>query len=135
MLAGQGGDVATRVQATRDGTPGRQDATYVLAYLSAPQAVTLNTAVIAARRLSAYWFNPANGSTAAIRGISPTPAPWPWSRARQAATGSWWSRMRGSVIRGPEGAGSCQYPAWRNHSTHCWLVGGWRMCFSPGHPL
>jgi Protein of unknown function (DUF4038)/Putative collagen-binding domain of a collagenase len=59
VLAGQGGDIFTRVQATRDGTPGQNDATYIMAYLSAPRAVTLNTAVVSARTLKAYWFSPA----------------------------------------------------------------------------
>lgn len=61
VLAGQGTDIYTRVQATRDGTAGKNDATYLMAYLSAPQAVTLNTAVIAAKTLTAYWFDPATG--------------------------------------------------------------------------
>jgi hypothetical protein len=34
-----------------------------MAYLSAPQTVTLNTAVIAARTLKVYWFNPATGAS------------------------------------------------------------------------
>lgn len=61
VLAGQGTDVATRVQATRDGTPGHNDATYLMAYLSAPQAVTLNTAAISGARLNAYWLSPETG--------------------------------------------------------------------------
>ena len=67
VLAGQGKDVATRVQATRDGTTGKNDATYLMAYLSAPEAVTLNTAVLTAHTLTAYWFNPATGATTTIR--------------------------------------------------------------------
>jgi len=66
VLAGQGADVATRVQATRDGTPGRNDATYLMAYVSAPQAIPLNTGVIAARELKAYWFDPATGASETI---------------------------------------------------------------------
>lgn len=63
VLAGQGTNVATRVQATRDGTPGKKDATYLMAYLSAPQTVTLDTSVIAARMLNAYWFDPVTGAS------------------------------------------------------------------------
>jgi hypothetical protein len=63
VTAGQGADIFTRIQATRDGTPGRSDATYLMAYLSAPQTVTLNTAAIAARTLKLYWFNPATGAS------------------------------------------------------------------------
>ncbi len=67
VLAGQGPDVATRVQATRDGTFGHRDATYIMAYLSAARTVTLDTAVIAARTLNAYGFDPATGSSETIR--------------------------------------------------------------------
>lgn len=63
VLTGQGTDVFTRVQATRDGTPGKNDATYLMAYLSSPQTVVLNTAVIAAPILNAFWFEPATGLT------------------------------------------------------------------------
>ena len=66
VLTGQGSDVFTRVQATRDGTPGKNDATYLMAYLSAPADVTLNTGVIAAHTLRAYWFDPATGGTEMI---------------------------------------------------------------------
>jgi hypothetical protein len=63
VLAGQGADIFTRVQATRDGTPGKNDATYLMVYLSAPQIVTLNTGVIAARELNVSWFNPETGAS------------------------------------------------------------------------
>jgi hypothetical protein len=66
VLAGQGADVATRTQATRDGTLGHNDATYLMAYISAPRAVTLNTAAISARTLNAYWFSPETGLTEQI---------------------------------------------------------------------
>jgi Protein of unknown function (DUF4038)/Putative collagen-binding domain of a collagenase len=61
VLDGQGTNVATRVQATRDGTLGHNDATYIMAYISSPQTVTLNTAAISARTLNVYWFNPSTG--------------------------------------------------------------------------
>ena len=61
VLAGQGADIFTRTQATRDGTPGRNDATYLMAYVSSPQRVTLNTAAIAAQTLKVYSFDPATG--------------------------------------------------------------------------
>jgi hypothetical protein len=63
VMAGQGADIFTRIQATRDGTPGGSDATYLMAYLSAPQTVTLNTAALAAHTLKVYWFNPATGAS------------------------------------------------------------------------
>ncbi len=67
VLAGQGPDVATRTQATRDGTPERADATYIMAYISSPRTVTLNTAVISCRWLNAYWFSPETGLTETIQ--------------------------------------------------------------------
>lgn len=63
VLEGQGTVVATRVQATRDGSLRKNDATYLMAYISSPQTVVLRTEVIAARTLRVYWFNPANGET------------------------------------------------------------------------
>jgi hypothetical protein len=66
-MAGQGSDVFTRIEATRDGTEGNRDATYLMAYLSAPTKVTLDTSVIAARTLDAYWFDPATGLTQSIQ--------------------------------------------------------------------
>jgi Protein of unknown function (DUF4038)/Putative collagen-binding domain of a collagenase len=67
VLAGQGTNVATRVQATRDGTLNHNDATYLMAYISSPQTVTLNTAAISARSLNVYWFNPATGQSESLR--------------------------------------------------------------------
>jgi hypothetical protein len=67
VLAGQGTDVFSRVEATRDGTAGNRDATYLMAYLSTPAKVTLDTSVIAAQTLKAYWFDPATGSTEVIQ--------------------------------------------------------------------
>ena len=73
VLAGQGGDVFTRVQATRDGTPVRNDATYLMAYISAPRNVVLNTGVIAAPILRVYWFSPETGASEVVDGKLPNP--------------------------------------------------------------
>jgi len=73
VVAGQGADVFTRVEATRDGTAGNNDATYIMAYLSAPQKVTLNTAAISAPALNAYWFSPETGATEVIQEGFPNP--------------------------------------------------------------
>jgi len=67
VLDGQGTNVATRVQATRDGTLDHHDATYLMAYISSPQSVTLNTATISARTLNAFWFNPVTGRSELLR--------------------------------------------------------------------
>lgn len=77
VLAGQGEDVATRVQVTRDGTLGNRDATYILAYLSAPRSVTLNTSVIANRTLSVFWFDPTSGEKQLLHANRPNTGSFP----------------------------------------------------------
>jgi hypothetical protein len=49
------------VAVTRDGTPGRCDATYLMAYFPKHRRVLLQTACIAGRRLRGWWFNPRDG--------------------------------------------------------------------------
>ena len=66
ILSGQGKSIADRVQATRDGTIDRHNATYLMAYAAAPTDLTLETRVIAAHRLNVWKFNPATGSTKSI---------------------------------------------------------------------
>ncbi len=51
------------VVVTRDGTAGNNDATYVMAYLPVNKGITLNTSVIQAKRIKAFWYNPRNGIT------------------------------------------------------------------------
>jgi len=55
-----------RLQVTRDGSPGRNDATYVMAYFPAHRQVTLRTEVIPGSELRAWWFNPRTGLATAI---------------------------------------------------------------------
>ncbi len=66
ILSGQGKAMIDRVQATRDGTIDRHNATYLMAYAAAPTDLTLETRVIAAHRLNVWKFNPATGSTKSI---------------------------------------------------------------------
>ncbi len=66
ILSGQGKSIADRVQATRDGTKDRSNATYIMAYLAAPAAVTLQTHVLSGRRLNVWWFSPTTGKSVAI---------------------------------------------------------------------
>jgi hypothetical protein len=51
-----------RIQVTRDGKVGQNDATYLLAYFPEHHAVTLSTGRIGAARLNVWWFNPRNGN-------------------------------------------------------------------------
>ncbi len=55
-----------RVQVTRDGRPGQDDATYILAYVPRHQRVTLNTGRIASKNLRAWWYNPRTGEAISI---------------------------------------------------------------------
>ena len=68
VVAGQGTNVATRVQVTRDGTREHKDATYLLAYISSPRAITLDTGVIGGKMLNVYWFDPATGACELLHG-------------------------------------------------------------------
>jgi hypothetical protein len=54
------GDIR-RIQATRDGSPNQNDATYFMAYFPEPRAVRLATSKITAPRLRVWWFNPRDG--------------------------------------------------------------------------
>ncbi|MBD0254595.1 MAG: glycoside hydrolase family 140 protein [Cytophagales bacterium] len=50
------------MQATRDGTPGKNDATYVMVYLPVGRSLNVNTAVIPGKRLRAWWYDPRHGA-------------------------------------------------------------------------
>lgn len=50
-----------RIQATRDGQPGQDDATYLMAYFPEHRRVIVNTGCIAAAKLRGWWFNPRTG--------------------------------------------------------------------------
>ena len=67
VLAGQGTNVATQIQAMRDGEPGKNNASCVMAYISSSRAVTLDTRGIAARQLNVTWFNPTTGDSQILR--------------------------------------------------------------------
>lgn len=50
------------VTVTRDGTPGHNDATYLMAYFPQHSAITLKTERLAGHTIRAWWFNPRDGS-------------------------------------------------------------------------
>ncbi len=52
-----------RIQATRDGQPGVQDATYLMAYFPKHATATINTALITGDSLEGWWFNPRTGES------------------------------------------------------------------------
>jgi hypothetical protein len=65
ILAGQGDDIADRVQATRDGEA-KGGANYIFVYIASPKDVTIDTSAIAAKSLNACWFDPENGACETI---------------------------------------------------------------------
>jgi hypothetical protein len=63
LVVGENPSHATdHVQATRDGTPGNNDATYIMAYLPYLRSVTINTRVIKGDQLKIWWFDPRSGN-------------------------------------------------------------------------
>ncbi|MEX0777059.1 MAG: DUF4038 domain-containing protein [Phycisphaeraceae bacterium] len=58
ILIGDAGCESDHRAATRDGTVGQKDATYVMAYCPTPAAQALDTSVIAGAKLRVWSFNP-----------------------------------------------------------------------------
>ncbi|MBI4977161.1 MAG: glycoside hydrolase family 140 protein [Spirochaetes bacterium] len=50
------------VRATRDGTKGKSDASYIMAYFAAPASVGIRTNVIASKKIRCRWYDPRNGT-------------------------------------------------------------------------
>jgi hypothetical protein len=50
------------VQATRDGTVGNKDATYIMLYLPVGKGVRVNTSFINSKRLKVWWYDPRQGT-------------------------------------------------------------------------
>ncbi len=65
VLEGQG-DGLGRIQATRDGTQGRNDATYLMIYFPEHRTATIRTEKLAAAGLRGWWLNPRTGKTTAL---------------------------------------------------------------------
>ena len=63
----QNTEIADRVEGTRDGTLGKNDATYVMVYRASAKDLTVNTGVIAGKALNVWWFDPATGKATALK--------------------------------------------------------------------
>lgn len=50
------------MQATRDGTKGKNDATYIMVYMPVGRGAKINSSVIASKRLRVWWYDPRNGT-------------------------------------------------------------------------
>jgi hypothetical protein len=55
-----------RVQATRDGTFGGHDATYIMVYIPGHRKVIIDTGCMPASELRGWWFDPTSGKTQAL---------------------------------------------------------------------
>jgi hypothetical protein len=67
LLSTQGDSITNKVEVMRDGILGKNDATYLMAYLSSAKVVSLKTYLIAAGKLNAYWFDPRTGMSEVIQ--------------------------------------------------------------------
>ncbi|MEN6479613.1 MAG: glycoside hydrolase family 140 protein [Anaerolineales bacterium] len=85
-LADDPGEATNRVQATRDGTLGQADATYIMAYLSMLRGVTVDTRPIRSARLRLWWYDPREGVALPLGTIANTGS----YSARPPSTGPDW---------------------------------------------
>lgn len=65
VVAGQAEGIG-RIQATRDGRPDQNDATYAMVYIPGQRQVSIDTQRIAADQIRAWWFDPSSGVTQEI---------------------------------------------------------------------
>ncbi|MDX2247316.1 MAG: glycoside hydrolase family 140 protein [Bacteroidia bacterium] len=72
---------ANHIQATRDGTPGGKDATYLMVYYPYPYSISINTQCIAGENLKVWWYNPRNGMSF-FNGVFPNTGTFslPWGK-------------------------------------------------------
>ena len=62
ILLGENPSYASdHIRVTRDGTPGENDATYIMVYLPYYKSFRINTGVIRGDRLKTWWYNPQTG--------------------------------------------------------------------------
>ena len=55
------GTPSNHVQATRDGTPGQADASYLMVYYPSPYRVSIQTSAIVGKSIKAWWYDPREG--------------------------------------------------------------------------
>lgn len=55
------GTASNHIQATRDGTVGKSDASYLMIYYPSPYKITVNTTALAGERMKAWWYDPREG--------------------------------------------------------------------------
>jgi len=62
LLSAKKDSIQGKVAIMRDGTIGKNDASYIIAYLSSAQPVVIKTDVIKSQNLNAWWFDPRTGN-------------------------------------------------------------------------
>jgi hypothetical protein len=62
LLTPPADSIRNKVEVMRDGETGKNNATYIMAYLSSAQSVSIKTDVIHSIKLNAYWFDPRTGN-------------------------------------------------------------------------
>lgn len=62
LLTAQADGVRNKVEVMRDGETGKKNATYIMAYVSSAQPLSIKTDVICSEKLNAYWFDPCTGA-------------------------------------------------------------------------
>ncbi len=66
LVADGQGEGLGRIQATRDGSLDRNDATYLMAYVPQHRRFAINTEKLPATELRGWWFNPRTGKATAL---------------------------------------------------------------------
>jgi len=61
LVAEGQGEGLQRLQATRDGTPGNNDATYLMVYFPEPARAAIDTSRISSDSLRVWWYDPRSG--------------------------------------------------------------------------
>jgi len=76
------------VSVTRDGTPGRNDASYLMAYFPQAGTITFKTERLTGKTIRGWWFNPRDGSAKSL-GESPKQNRMEFSAPTSSATEDW----------------------------------------------
>lgn len=80
------------LQATRDGTPGGKDASYIMVYHPILRRLTVDTSVISGQRLRCWWYDPRNGEArlaGEIDNAGELKRPWDWHAGLPALGPDW----------------------------------------------